>query len=192
MDSKPNLYAAMLLLSALSIILPGSRGQSSFANPEELWQNIDADSDYYCNKFCNNTHPLCFQQFSSRNLCPSDYEIINLDEHQEFILDFINVKRNSQALGNESVSVPAFRMTTTQWDKELEDMAKANAYLCGASHDSCLTTERFQLVGQTMGWFRARRTNTSSNRGIIEYLLNMLWNEVNDAQVADVLSYKTR
>uniref|UniRef100_A0A1Q3FTQ4 Putative scp-like extracellular protein n=1 Tax=Culex tarsalis TaxID=7177 RepID=A0A1Q3FTQ4_CULTA len=99
--------------------------------------------------------------------CGHDAQEIYLDPSLvAIILDEHNRRRSQVATGQQSYAPGAFysqaaRMATLQWDRELANIAAANARRCTFGHDTCRNTYSFPYAGQNI----AISTNSRVSNG---------------------------
>ncbi|XP_031764147.2 uncharacterized protein LOC113514485 [Galleria mellonella] len=112
-------------------------------------------------------HVACqFPEVGPGELCQNYTEIKFTKELKNFIIHYINRRRQRIAAGNERVrggiQLPQPEvMMYVEWDRELALLAQRLADQCVFVHDKCRATVRYPYAGQTVGEVRWRRSSES-------------------------------
>ncbi|KAM3959813.1 uncharacterized protein ACR2FA_006095 [Aphomia sociella] len=112
-------------------------------------------------------HVACqFPDLGPGELCQNYTEIKFTNELKNFIIHYINRRRQRIAAGNEKVRggilLPKPEiMMFVEWDRELSFLAQRLADQCDFVHDECRATVRYPYAGQTVGEVRWRRSSDS-------------------------------
>ncbi|XP_053619806.1 uncharacterized protein LOC128680587 isoform X2 [Plodia interpunctella] len=98
--------------------------------------------------------------------CEKYTKIAFTDDLKNFILNYINRRRQKIAAGHEKVrgGLPIPKpdiMMYVEWDRELAHLAQRLADQCRFVHDECRATVRYPYPGQTVGEVRWRRSHDS-------------------------------
>ncbi|KXJ76743.1 hypothetical protein RP20_CCG009059 [Aedes albopictus] len=86
---------------------------------------------------------------------------------------------------------PAARMATLVWDRELANIAAANARRCLYEHDRCRNTRIMKNVGQNIGIKMHRREDDVSDEILIQEFIHSWFAEYVNSNPSHIASYPT-
>ncbi|KXJ77771.1 hypothetical protein RP20_CCG006653 [Aedes albopictus] len=143
-------------------------------------------------------HIACNGLSSPGPACGSGAVEIKLDsQRQALITNMHNRLRSRIAMGHQNYSMnefypPAARMATLVWDRELANIAAANARRCLYEHDRCRNTRIMRNVGQNIGIKMHRREDDVSDEILIQEFIHSWFAEYVNSNPSHIASYPTK
>lgn len=146
----------------------------------------DLSCDFFEEKI---SHTVCDRKdvkCGARPNCGSDFKVIPLNKAlRRYVVDMHNYLRNKVALGDEKrgEQPKAADMSFMEYNEELEYIAQCWANACNGNpllHDNCRRTEKYNHVGQNLGFINSSISFDKSNqiKPILKSLIFLWYDEV--------------
>ncbi|CAD7092945.1 unnamed protein product [Hermetia illucens] len=120
--------------------------------------------------------------------CSSNARVVDISAQQDLIIQMINVRRNTVALGKLSPFPTAARMPTVTWSSDLSRLAALSSKRCLVEHDACRNTYTFRKVAQLVFQQYSQGVNINYREHLIK-MIQTWYQKYKDADEAKIASY---
>lgn len=120
--------------------------------------------------------------------CSSNARVVDISAQQDLIIQMINVRRNTVALGELSPFPTAARMPTVTWSSDLSRLAALSSKRCLVEHDACRNTYTFRKVAQLVFQQYSQGVNINYREHLIK-MIQTWYQKYKDADEAKIASY---